>query len=338
MMDNLVIRSICCFTRIPNSEAGRKLNEIAERLVQGNWAIETKRICTADTSIKESVQYFGDSVLLNVGTLSTASALAQLDDFFRAPDVYFNIDLSNTTIGRSDIDMLYKIIANRPEKTFNFTYVFNNAPSTPFFPSASYQRDGFSIGLQSTDLSEGCNSIEDWLDKCEAAWHMLATLFGGDADFMGIDSSVAPFYMGKSSLVNFVNRLGLNFSKSATSTIYTTISRHIKDKNPRPIGLCGLMFPCLEDFELAEEYDQGNFTLERNIFLSLHSGLGVDTYPIGTDEKPERVIEILSLLQNLSNKYRKPLSARFVSDGIARIGQKTNFQNPFLKDVVVRPL
>jgi hypothetical protein len=64
----------------------------------------------------------------------------------------------------------------------------------------------------------------------------------------------------------------------------------------------------------------------------------VDTYPIGTDEKPERVIEILSLLQNLSNKYRKPLSARFVSDGIARIGQKTNFQNPFLKDVVVRAL
>ena len=338
MPDNQVIRSICYFTRKPNPDAGRRLNEIAAKLVQENWDIETRRICIPETSVKELAGYFNDSFLLSVGTLSPANALAQLDDFFAAPDVYFNLDLSSTSIDKSDVEVLYKIMANHPEKTFNFTYVFNNVPSTPFFPSASYQRDGFSIGLQSTDLSEGCSSLGDWLGRTEAAWRMLTALFGGDADFLGIDSSVAPFYMGKSSLVNFVKRLGYTFSGSVTSTIYTTISHFIREKNPRPVGLCGLMFPCLEDFELAEEYDEGKFSLERNIFLSLHSGLGVDTYPIGTDEKPERVVEILSLLQHLSNKYRKPLSARFVSDGIARIGEKTNFQNPFLKDVVVRPL
>lgn len=98
------------------------------------------------------------------------------------------------------------------------------------------------------------------------------------------------------------------------------------------------MFPCLEDFELADEFEKGNFTVERNIYLSLHSGLGIDTYPIGIDESPQRVLEILKLIQGLSNKYNKPLSTRFVSDGKAKIGQKTDFQNQYLKDVVVRKL
>jgi hypothetical protein len=80
------------------------------------------------------------------------------------------------------------------------------------------------------------------------------------------------------------------------------------------------MLPCLEDFPLAEEYDRGNFPIERNLFLSLHSGLGVDTYPIGVDENRERVLEVLKTIKTLSNKHQKPLSARSVSDGEAKIG------------------
>ena len=94
----------------------------------------------------------------------------------------------------------------------------------------------------------------------------------------------------------------------------------------------------IEDFELADEYEKGNFSIERNIYVSLHSGLGIDTYPIGVNESPDRVIEILKLLQALSNKYKKPLSCRFVSDGVAEIGEMTNFKNEYLKDVTVRQL
>lgn len=98
------------------------------------------------------------------------------------------------------------------------------------------------------------------------------------------------------------------------------------------------MFPCLEDSALAREYEKGNFSIERNIYLSLHSGLGIDTYPVGTDEDQNRVLDILRLVQGLSNKYRKPLSVRFVSDGKAKIREKTNFQNEFLQDVVIKPV
>ena len=99
-----------------------------------------------------------------------------------------------------------------------------------------------------------------------------------------------------------------------------------------------MMLPCLEDFEQADEYEAGKFTIERNIFLSMHSGLGIDTYPIDIDEKPERVLEILKLIQSLFNKHNKPLSARFVSDGKAKIGEQTDYQNQYLKYCVIRPL
>lgn len=163
-------------------------------------------------------------------------------------------------------------------------------------------------------------------------------LFHYDADFLGIDSSIAPLNTPEASFVGFINRLGLNFNDSIVSDFYLKISNFIKTKNPKPTGLCGLMFPCLEDIELAHEYEKGNFTIERNIFLSLHSGLGIDTYPIGVDENPEKVLNILKLLQGLSKKYNKPLSARFVCDGKSKIGQKTDFNNQYLCNVILRPL
>ena len=193
-----------------------------------------------------------------------------------------NLDLTDGVTAHH-VDMLLRIIRDAPAKTFQFAYTFHNRPSSPFFPSATFERSGFAIGLQPTDLSAGC-------------------------------------------------------SEAVTTDIFIKITDFLSTHNPKPVGLCGLMLPCLEDFELAEEYEAGRFSIERNMFLALHSGLGVDTYPIGTDDKPKRILQILCLLQKLSAKYEKPLSARFVSDGKTKIGEISDFKNPFLKDVKIRPL
>ena len=132
--------------------------------------------------------------------------------------------------------------------------------------------------------------------------------------------------------------MGGTFTDAVTSDIFLKISKFIREKNPLPAGLCGIMFPCLEDFELAEEYESGNFSIERNLFLSLHSGLGIDTYPVAKNESPERVLQVLKLLSGLSDKYKKPLAARFVSDGKSELGEKSSFNNKYLKDVVLRKL
>lgn len=339
MISNKVVRTICYFADNPGEEIVVRINKIASRLIENNYIIQTKRLCSLTKDCQNLENKISDkSILLSVGTLPFGEIEDQLEKFYLTENLSFNIDLSSGPINKSHIEILFDIIKNKPEKSFNFTYVFNNAYSSPYFPSANYRSNGFSIGFQPTDLSENCLSLEEWLGILKKTWLKINDLFKKDSDFLGIDSSIAPLFEGKSSLINFVKRLGLSFSHSITTDFYLKITEFIKQHNPKPIGLCGLMFPCLEDFELAQEYEKGNFSIERNVFLSLHCGLGIDTYPIGINESQTRALEILRLLQGLSNRYKKSLSARFVSDGKAKTGEKTDFQNQYLKDVIVRKL
>jgi len=338
-MPNKIIRSICYFTKNPSRETVGILLDINDLLVKNDYEIQTKRICASGASVKELGEKISDKdILLNVGTLNLKMANNQLDDFFGESNVSFNIESSKAEITKDCVDILFKIISGNSEKTFNFSYVFNNAPSSPFFPSGNYEKEGYSIGLQLTDLSENCDTIKEWFSEIRKVFSEINLLFKDDKEFLGIDSSIAPLFNGKSSLIDFIKKIGYDFSYSALTDNYLKITEFIKKENPKSVGLCGLMFPCLEDFGLAEEYEKGNFSIERNIFLSLHSGLGIDTYPIGIDENKERIINILKTIQGLSNKYKKPLSCRFVSDGKAKIGEKTNFKNQYLKDVIVREL
>lgn len=337
-MSNKIVRTICYFTDDLKNQTVNRLDKIAQMLAAKNYRIQTKRICSSLTIREMKDRITDDSILLSVGTLSQTRAQEELEDFYSTKNIFFNIDLSSEQINDKHIEILFNIIKYKPDKTFNFTYTFNNKPSSPYFPSSSYKTNGFSIGLQPTDLAEDCTSLEEWFAKLNSVWSEINELFKDSTDFLGIDSSIAPLFQGYSSFINFIKRLKSSFSQSVTTDVYIQISKFIKENNPHPIGLCGLMFPCLEDFELADEYNNGEFSIERNIFLSLHSGLGIDTYPIGIDENPERALEILCLLQDLSNKYQKALSARFVSDGKTKIGEKTNFQNQFLKDIIIKNL
>lgn len=338
-MKNIIVRTLCYFCDNPTTEITNKVDAIAETLVKHEYTIQTKRICSPSVEplIQLNRSLLGNSYLFGVGTLSRDDSLKYMPDIFNEKNISFNLDLSDD-VRLSDIDLLLKIIRIRPELSFNFSYVFNNLGSSPYFPSANYEKSGFAIGLQPTDLSADCKSVDQWLQNLKSVWTEINSLFQVNDLFLGIDSSIAPLYTGGSSVINFIKRLGMSFSHSVTTDIYTKITTFIKSENPRPIGLCGLMLPCLEDFELAEEYERGNFSIERNLFLSLHSGLGIDTYPVGINENPERIMEILTLVKALSNKYTKPLSVRFVSDGKAKIGEKTNFNNPYLKDVVIKNL
>ena len=334
-----IVRTICYFDVTPGTRAIECLDDVARRLQEHDYLVQTKRVCTSNMELKfYNRDFVGSDVFLGAGSLTLASAQNQLEDFYQTNNLSFHIDLTGNHIQAAHIELLFDIMQNKPDKTFNFAYVFQNSPSSPYFPAAHYHQQGFAIGLQPTDLSEGCDSLHAWLDRMRRVWHEINDLFKHDTAFLGIDASIAPFAEGHSSLIHLINRLGFSFPASVTTDIYVTISDYLRQHNPRPIGLCGIMFPCLEDFGLASEYEKGRFSVERNIYLSLHSGLGLDTYPIGMDEKPSTLLPILRLLQGLSKKYGKPLSARFVSDGQACIGDRTHFGNPYLKDVTLRPL
>lgn len=337
-MTDKIIRSLCYFISQPSSQIVDRIEELTGILVDHDFTIQTKRICTNDNSIKKLDSIFRNTDLYqSVGTIDRQEAKKQFDDFLKAKNVSFNLDISaNQTI--EDVKFLKEMIKLSPQKTFLFAYTFTNTLSSPYFPSAFYNKDGFAIGLQSTNLSANCNSLNDWFYHMKTTWNEIIELFKNESDFLGIDSSVAPLFYGDSSFIHFIKKITGSFPQSVTTDIYLQISNFIKKQNPKSVGLCGLMFPCLEDFELAKEYENGNFSIERNLYLSLHSGLGIDTYPIGIDEKPARILEILRLLGQFSKKYNKPLSARFISDGKARIDDKSDFKNQYLKDVIIRPL
>ncbi|MFA6263861.1 MAG: DUF711 family protein [Candidatus Babeliales bacterium] len=337
---NKIIRSICYFSKHPTAvETTLKLKAIEQKLGAAGYEVQTKRLC-APVSIKEIDSLDVNGTLLSVGTLDKQQIQSQFEHFLQAKNVSFNVELCGPDkIDDYYIDLLFEIIKRNAAKTFNFTYVFRNRPSSPFFPSAAYHQDGFSIGLQSTDLAYDCETVDEWLNKMRACWEEINKMFKTDPEFLGIDSSVAPLFSGNSSFIHFVNQLfPMGFPFTVTTDFYVKITKFLKTQNPKPIGLCGIMFPCVEDFALAEAYEENDFLIERNIFLSLHSGLGIDTYPIGITEEKERVVEVLSLLKGLAEKYDKPLAARFVSDGKTKAGHKTDFKNPYLKDVVINPL
>ncbi len=334
-----IIRTIGLFTDKITDQDIEKLNQIENFLKNHDFIIQTKRICLPKYLPQASdKKLLEQGILLSLGEQNLKQLKENFTDFLSSSNKAINLDLTKETITTEHVDFLFKIISQKPDNTFRFTYGFNMPASSPYFPSAKFDQKGFSIGLQPTDLSSDCKTLTEWLEKMKKTWEELDTLLKSFNGYLGIDSSIAPLFKGSGSLINFVKRLELDFNHSTTTDIYTTISKFIKENNPKPIGLCGIMFPCLEDFELTEEYEKGNFDIERNIYLSLHSGLGIDTYPIAINESKERVIEILKLIQQLSNKYKKPLSARFASDGKAKIGEKTDFKNQYLKDIVIRKL
>jgi len=334
---NKVIRTICLFRKNITDQDYKLLDDIFSALEKGGFVIQTKRICLPkyDPNIADN-ELLKKDILLGLSSITFDDLKENIHNFVASSNKNITLDLTDENITSEHVDILFNIIEKHPENTFIFTYGFNTPFSSPYFPSAKYGQDGFSVGLQPTDLAKDCTSLEEWLKLIQDTWNELDEILSGFDGYLGIDSSIAPAFAGKGSLVNFIRKIYGSFDKSVVTDIYTRISKFIKKNNPRPIGLCGLMFPCLEDFELTEEYEKGNFSIERNIFLSLHSGLGIDTYPIAVNQERGRVLGVLRLIQNLSNKYKKPLSIRFVSDGKAKIGEKTNFRNQYLKDVIVR--
>lgn len=334
-----IVRSLCLFSEKTTTKELGVLDSAAQLLQQNGFVIQTKRICFPSyQAAVENAEHIGKELLVGCGSLLWQDLKAHVEDFLKRGNISLTLDLTHESISQQHIEPLFTIIDQAPQKTFPFAFGFNLPHSSPFFPSARFGKSGFSVGLQSLDLSEKCSSVEEWFSLMKATWNEIDALLSPFEGYLGIDSSVAPLFSGKSSFVNLIRRLGCDFSHSVTTDLYTRISSFIKTENPRPVGLCGLMFPCVEDFELAEEYERGNFTIERNIFLSLHSGLGIDVYPIGIDQDKQAVVGILRLVQALSNKYQKPLAIRFVSDGKGRIGDRLSMANKYLKDVTVRKL
>ncbi len=337
-MPHAIVRSLCLFTDRLDAHEGERLDRLALRIEEAGFTLQTRRVCVAGHGAAEVEACYGDGRrFLSIGQLDRTGLAREFDALLETNNVACNLAPPDA-VTADDAAWLFRLMEAQPEQTFGFAYTFANAPGSPFFPSASWAGNGFALGLQPTDLAVGCDTPEAWLVRLRDSWLELQALFANEPGFLGIDGSIAPLWDNPGSLVGHVRRWAGSFERAITSDLFLRITGFLRTANPCPVGLNGLMLPCLEDRQLAGVYEQGRFTVERNLFLAMHCGLGIDTYPVGIDETPERVLEILRLVQGLAERHAKPLSVRLVSDGRARIGERTGFGNRYLHDVVVRSL
>ena len=333
-----IVRSLCWFAPNVSAWEPERLDRAEACLIAAGWAVQTKRLVLRD--IPDRLDLRADDEVppvVGVGPVPRRTLWRRWDDLMAAGNVTFALDITDDLSIR-DVDWLVRLIREAPALTFNFGYVVNNRPGSPLFPCAQYSDEGIAVALQSTSLAAGAADPGEWFASLVPAWDELIDVLDAGFPLLGIDSSVAPMFDGASSLIHHVKRWRGSFEQSVTTDLYLQITDFMRSANPRPAGLCGLMLPCLEDFELAEEYEAGQFDIERNLYVSMHCGLGIDTYPIGIDETSERILSVLQLVRGLGLRYGKPLVIRFVSDGVAAVGEPTNFQNPYLRDVTVRPI
>lgn len=335
-----IIRTITYFADAPYSILLRRCRGIKAALESMGYQVQTLRVVVRQASLRELQRdWSGEKDFFwSVGGLSLEQAERAADDFMAWDmPLFFHVECPEQPASRH-VDLWWRLAKERAERTFRFSYVFANAADSPFFPAAAGKKRGFALGLQTPDLAEGCELPSDWLARMSDCWKELHERFASEPDFLGIDASIAPMGAGAGSLVGHVERWYGSWDAAVLSNFFVRISRYIKNQNPCPVGINGWFFPCLEDAGLARLYEQGGFSTERNLFLSMHCASGIDTYPVAMDESPERMLHILQLTHALAYRYEKPLSVRWVCDGKNGLGQRTELNNKYLQEVVLRPL
>src|SRR3989338_3697689 len=189
-----IIRSICLFTQSPDQSSFDDLKSFQKQLISRGFEVQTLRLCSPSlVKIMEMEKaYSQNGYIFGVGSITSQTIYKYLNRLLGCANTHWHLDLTVKEIEKSDAQILFGIIETSADKTFNFTYVFNNRSSSPFFPSAAFGIEGFSLGLQSADLSLGCNSLHEWLEIQKSVWLEIYNMFASDSRFLGLDSSVAP--------------------------------------------------------------------------------------------------------------------------------------------------
>ena len=94
----------------------------------------------------------------------------------------------------------------------------------------------------------------------------------------------------------------------------------------------------LEDSVLAQRWSEGRLSMDALLSYSAVCGTGLDTIPLPGRVTPEQLIKMLGDVASLSVKWKKPLSARILPIAGKDAGDRTDFDNSRLVNVLLRPL
>ena len=234
---------------------------------------------------------------------------------------------------------------------FNFTATAMLAPYGPFYPGSYHLGAGrcFAIGTEGANvvdqvfaetaghaplaaerltraLSGHCIALEKLSRQIEkeSAW-----------TYMGIDPTPAP--LREVSIGAAIEKFtGERFGSSGTMTAAAIITQAVQAAPVRRIGYSGLMLPVMEDSLLARRWSERTYDVDALLAYSAVCGTGLDTIPMAGAVTQKQIERILGDVASLAFKWKKPLSARLLPVKGKQAGDRTEFDDPFLVNTVIR--
>jgi len=234
----------------------------------------------------------------------------------------------------------------------NFAATAMVPPGTPFFPAAYASGAGheFAIGLQSADViaealatthdpSVAAQAIIDKLSvhakNIEETSREVARQTGWQ--YSGIDLSPAP--LKRESIGAAIESFnGAWLGSSGTLSTAEMITHAIQSVPVTRTGYSGLMLPVMEDSVLARRWSEGSLTLDSLLSYSAVCGTGLDVVPLPGRVSHEQLVRIIGDVASLAVKWHKPLSARLLPIAGKDAGDRTEYDDPKLVNVMIRPL
>ncbi len=240
----------------------------------------------------------------------------------------------------------------RSQGNFSFAAISMVPPGTPFFPAGfnSGNEHQFAIGLQSANViaealagkknpADAENAIREKLGAFAVQIEQVGKDVAKETSWIyeGIDLSPAP--LKRDSIGAAIESYtGGWIGSSGTLAAAAMITRAIQSIPVTRVGYSGLMLPVLEDSVIARRWSEGSISIDGLLAYSSVCGTGLDTIPLPGRVSPEQLIKILGDVASLSVKWRKPLSARLLPIAGKDAGDRTDFDNPRLVNVLLRPL
>ena len=253
---------------------------------------------------------------------------------------------------REAASLIHYVAENSPNSLGNFRFaaIAMVPPGTPFYP-ASYHVDAdhtFAIGLESANVvaaamasAQSPEQAEKKIEESLGRWAMQLETVGKEAGaesgwrFTGIDLSPAPLKdvsIGE-AIEGFTHE---PLGSSGTLAAVAIITRALSNIHVSRAGYSGLMLPVLEDSVIAQRWSEGRLSLNSLLLFSSVCGTGIDVAPLPGDTSPEQLEAVLRDVASLAYKWHKPLSARLLPVKGKKAGDRTEFQDPFLVNAVIR--
>lgn len=287
---------------------------------------------------------------------SVSYTCAETFDFPEALEVADTIlEISRTTNGKGN---------------FRFcTTAYSEGSPTPFFPAAHASAatdNSFAIGLENGALLHDVLTRPECKGSLQAIEHLLrdslesallpvcavAKEVGASHGlrFAGFDTSIAPGLADPSIADSFAAVLGApyRFGASGTLSLCAHVTKAVKAVNVGApvVGYSGIMLPVQEDAGLVLHADANHYSISELLMTSAVCGVGIDTVPCpGPTGHPKEdgklkhaIARVILDVATMAHRLKKPLSCRLLPVPGKRVGDRTDFNNPYLIEANIMSL